>query len=220
MVAGNKGNHGKVTLYIYARAREGCGLAKLGGSAQVNGAGNSQQTAAREERNSTMFEHKRRSAVGQFGEAVVLDHLAKDGYTCTRLGGHHRCFDILASKANKRYLVSVKSRNHTTHKNDEKKDSYNLLYAKKKGDDPDIEVRAAAALAQEYDAIPMWAAVRVDGGRQVYDIYHGLIDDLKNKKQIPMSPSDRLIHKKLADRVSDPRIDAKWSNVRSRKSDS
>jgi hypothetical protein len=172
-----------------------------------------------------MFEHLRRGALGQFGEAVVLDHLAKDGYTCTRLGGHHRCFDILASKANKRYLVSVKTRNHTTDKNDEKKDSINLLYAKRKGGGgsaggPDSEVIAAAALAQKYKADQMWAHVRVDVGRQVYDIYHGLIDDLTNKKRIPMSPSDRLRHKKLADCVFDQRIDAKWSNVKSRKSDS
>src|SRR5262249_52976067 len=167
-----------------------------------------------------MFEHLRRVALGHFGEAVVLDHLAKDGYTCTRLGGHHRCFDILASKANKRYLVSVKTRNHTTDKNDEKKDSINLLYAKKKGDHPDTEVIAAAALAQEYNANAIWAHVRVDVGRQVYDIYLGRIDDLTTKKQIPITPTDRLRHKKLADCVFDQRIDAKWSNVKSRKSDS
>jgi len=122
-----------------------------------------------------MFEQKRRSSLGQFGEAVVLDHLAKDGYACTQLRGHHRCFDILASKADKRYLVSVKSRNHTTHENHEKKDSYNLLYAKKKGDNPDTEVIAATVLAQEYNAIPMSPAVSVDVGRQVYDIYQVLL---------------------------------------------
>jgi hypothetical protein len=79
-------------------------------------------------------------------------------------------------------------------------------------------VKAAAALAQEYKAKPMWAAVRVDIDQQEYDIYHGSIDDLINKKKIQMSLSDRLRHKKLADGVFDQRIDAKWSNVRSRKS--
>ena len=67
-----------------------------------------------------MFEQRRKRALGQFGEDVVFDHLAKDGYKCIRLGGH-RCFDILASKANENFLWSVKTRNHTTHKNEEKK---------------------------------------------------------------------------------------------------
>jgi hypothetical protein len=110
--------------------------------------------------------------------------------------------------------VSVKTRNHTTDKNEEKKDCYNLFYPKKKGGDPEAVVKMAAEIAQGRNAIQVWAAVRVDIVRQQYDIYWGLVADLTNKKQIPMSPSDRRRHRTLAVNVFDSRIEARWSNVK------
>ena len=91
-----------------------------------------------------------------------------------------------------------------------------MFYKKKRGDDVDAGVRIADQKAQQRNAIQMWAAVRVDVERKVYDIYYGFVDDLKNKKQIPMSPDDRRRHKKLAENVTDQRIIATWSNVRRR----
>jgi hypothetical protein len=161
-----------------------------------------------------MLERRRKSELGQFGETVVFERLREDGYECTPLG-YFRCFDIEASKNHQNYLISVKTRNHTTHKNDEKTDPYNLL-CKKRGHDVDAEVKEAYKIAYQCDAIPMWAAVRVDVVRQLYTIYIGLIDDLKNKKLIPMSPSDRRRHKTLAENVVDQRIKESWSNVRRR----
>jgi hypothetical protein len=58
------------------------------------------------------------------------------------------------------------------------------------------------------------AAVRVDVVRQTYDIYWALVDDLPNKKVIPMSPSDRRRHRTLALNVFDLRIEPRWSNVK------
>jgi hypothetical protein len=164
-----------------------------------------------------MHGHRRKTELARFGEAVVFEHFARIGYECTYLGYTFRCFDIEASKNGQKYMMSVKTRNHTTDKNDEKRDSYNLFFNKKKGEaDVDAEVKIAEAMAQSRNAIPMWVAVRVDVVRQRYTIYLGLVADLKNKKSIPMSPSDRRSHKKLAEDVFDPRIDAKWSNVRRR----
>jgi hypothetical protein len=54
----------------------------------------------------------------------------------------------------------------------------------------------------------------VDVRRQQYDAYWGLVADLANKKQIPMSPNDRRRHQTLAEQVFDSRIEAHWSNVR------
>jgi hypothetical protein len=157
---------------------------------------------------------RRKSELGRFGETVVAEHLAESGYKCVSLGGYFPCFDIEASRNTQQHLISVKTRNHTTDKNLEKTDCYNLFYPKNKGGEPDAIVRVAAEIAQARNAIQMWAAVRVDVERQMYDIYWGFVDDLENKKQIPMSPSDRRRHKKLAENVFDPRIDATWSNVR------
>jgi hypothetical protein len=74
--------------------------------------------------------------------------------------------------------------------------------------------KMAVGIAQRRNAIQMWAAVRVDVVRQRYDIHWGLVADLTNKKQIPMSPSDRRSHRALASNAFDPRIEARWSNVK------
>ena len=163
-----------------------------------------------------MYENRRKTAIARFGETVVFKHLTENGYKCAPLGDYFPCFDIETSKDAKKYLVSVKTRNHTTDKNDEKTDCYNLFYKKKKGDDLDAEVKKAEDIAQQRNAVQMWAAVRVDVERQLYDVYWGFVAELKNKKQIPMSPNDRRRHKKLAENVFDPRIDPAWSNVRRR----
>jgi hypothetical protein len=75
-------------------------------------------------------------------------------------------------------------------------------------------LKMAAEIARSRNAIQMWAAVRVDVVRQTYDIYWGLVDDLPNKKGIPMSPSDRRRHRTLALNVFDSRIEPRWSNVK------
>ena len=160
--------------------------------------------------------NQRKSELAQFGESVVFEALEKNGYQCTRLGDYFRCFDIEASKGTQKLLVSVKTRNHTTDKNDEKRDCYNLFYKKKAGDDADSQVKVAEEIARLRSALPMWAAVRVDVLRRVYDIYFGGVHELKNKKQIPMGPNDRRRHKKLAESVFDQRIVGAWSNVRRR----
>jgi hypothetical protein len=163
----------------------------------------------------SMLERRRKSELGEFGETVVSEQLRENGYECIPLG-YSRCFDIEASRSDQKYLISVKTRNHTTHTNDEKTDCYNLFYKKSKRDDVDAEVKIAEQIAQQRNAIPMWCAVRVDVLRKAYDIYYGLVADLKNKKHIPMSPNDRRGHKKLAENVFDPRIDPAWSNTKRR----
>jgi hypothetical protein len=161
-----------------------------------------------------MQEHRRKSKLQKFGETVVSEHLSKLGYTREFLGDYFPCFDIEAHKDGQNFIMSVKTRNHTTDKNEEKKDCYNLFYPKKKGGDPEAVVKAAAEIAQRRNAIQMWVAVRVDVVRQRYDIYWGLVADLANKKQIPMGPSDRRRHRTLAVDVFDSRIDPRWSNVK------
>lgn len=161
-----------------------------------------------------MQEHRRKSALQKFGETLVFEHLSKLEYECAYLGDYFPCFDIEARKNGQPFVVSVKTRNHTTDKNEGKRDGYNLAYPKKKGGDPDAVVKMAAEIAQRRSATQLWAAVRVNVRRQKYDVYWGLVADLANKKQIPMSPSDRRRHRTLALDVFDLRIDPRWSNVR------
>jgi hypothetical protein len=158
-------------------------------------------------------DNRRKSKLGRFGEIAVCEQLSNNGWqNCRRIGG--RCFDIEAYYAGQRYLISVKTRNNTTDKSDLKTDCYNLLYNKRKADDVNAEVKMAEEIARQRNAIPMWVALTVDAARKQYDMYHGLVADLENKKRIPMSPSDKLKHKKLAQNVIDQRIDPTWSNVR------
>jgi hypothetical protein len=162
-----------------------------------------------------MVENRRKSELGRFGETVVCERLAQNGYSCTYLGGTNRCFDIEAYKDGQRFLFSVKTRNHTTYTGDIKKDYYNLFFSRKPGD-PRAVVNTALEIARGRSAIPMWAAVRVDTASQTFDIYYGRVIDLLDKRYIPMDPSDRLKHLKLAEREFDSRIKPAWSNVRQR----
>src|SRR5262249_40386246 len=109
-------------------------------------------------------ENRRTSELGRFGETVVCERLAQNGYSCTYLGGTNRCFDIEACKDGRKFLFSVKTRNHTTYKGDLKKDDYNLFCRRKPGD-PYAVVNAVLEIACGRSAIAMWAAVRVDTTR-------------------------------------------------------
>ena len=160
---------------------------------------------------------QRKSELGRFGETVVCERLGQNGYSsCAYLGGTNRCFDIEANKNGQKFLISVKTRNHTTDKNDLKKDGYNLFYNKTEAGDPDAKVRMALEIAHGHNAIPMWVTVTVDATQQkILHVCYGLVADLPNKKLIPMSPSDILRHRKLGEQnVFDPRINPMWSNVK------
>ena len=154
----------------------------------------------------------RTKELGQFGETLMVEALTKEGYACEIFEGNHPLFDILAVRGDDRRIISIKTRNATTSKNTEKKDGYSLLYSRQKAD-PEARVRAAAATARACNATAYWACVRVDVEPQIYDIYWGLIDDLPNKKVVPMSPTDRGGHERLAEGVFDQRIEVGWSNV-------
>ncbi len=160
-----------------------------------------------------MSENRRRtSELGRFGEIAVCEQLTQNGwYNCSVIGG--RCFDIEAYKGGKKFLFSVKTRNHTTYRGDIKKDYYNLFFSRKSGD-PYAVVNTAFEIARGRSATPMWAAVRVDTARQRFDIYYGRVIDLPDKRYIPMGPSDRLKHLKLAQDELDSRIKPAWSNVK------
>ena len=163
-----------------------------------------------------MVENRRKSELGRFGETVVCERLSQNGYTCIYRGGTNPCFDIEAYKDGQKFLISVKTRNHTTDKNDLKKDGYNLFYNKTKAGDPDATVRMALEIAHDHNAIPMWVTVTVDATQQkLLHVCYGLVADLPNKKLIPMSPIDILKHRKLGEQnVLDRRINPIWSNVK------
>src|SRR5262249_43163775 len=157
--------------------------------------------------------NRRKSELGRFGETVVFERLVQNGYSCTYLGGTNRCFDIEAYKDGQKFLFSVKTRNHTTYMGDIKTDYYNLFFNSRNPRDPYAVVKAALEIAQSRGAAPMWAAVTVDTASQKFDICYGRVIDLPDKRKIPMGPSDRLKHLKLAQNEFDPRIKAAWSNV-------
>jgi hypothetical protein len=165
-----------------------------------------------------MNEYQRRKEIGDYGEMVVCEQLAKSGWqNCTHIGGFNPCYDIEAYKGGQKHLFSVKARNHTRYTGEIKKDDYNLFHRKRKEDDFNAQVREGLRIAHNQNATPMWATVRVDAERQKYGICYGRVADLKDKRYAPMSPSAILSHDKLAWDVFDERIKPEWSNIRSKK---
>jgi hypothetical protein len=161
-------------------------------------------------------ESQRRHQLGRYGELITLETLEQMGRSrCRHLGGTNPCFDIEAyNKDGQKELWSSKTRNHTTCTGATKNDDYNLLCNGKPGD-PMAQVREAEDIARSQNAVPMYAAVTVDAPRQRYDIRFGRIDDLPNKRYIPMGPRARLERDKIiAENEFDSRINPAWSNVR------
>ena len=164
-----------------------------------------------------MNEYQRRKELGDFAELVVCEQLAKNGWqNCRLIGGFNPCYDIEAYKGGQEHLFSVKTRNHTTHTGDLKKDDYNLFHRRQKESDFHAVVKTALEIAHSQNAIPMWATATVDAGQQKYTICDGRVADLKGKRYGPMGPNDRLRHHKLAENVFDPSIKPEWSNVKRR----
>ena len=155
----------------------------------------------------------------RFGETVVYENLTKKGWhNCNIIPGLSGCFHIEAYKDGQKYLFNVDTRSHMTHKGTLKTDYYNLFFKRKgEGGDTYARVRTCLTIAHEQNAIPMWAAVRVDVIRKKYDIYYGRVAKLEDQRKIPMSPSDRLTHDKLAQGIFDERIDSAWSNVKKKR---
>jgi hypothetical protein len=161
-----------------------------------------------------MNEAQRRKELSHFGETVVFERLAQNRYKCAFIGGNSPCFDIEAHNESKqKFLVQVKTRNHTTATGELKEDTYGLFHKNKAGD-VDAQVNMAEEIARQQNATQMWATVRVDTSKKTYTICYGWVAELKNKKQIPMTPSDIKRHRKLAENEFDERIKPEWSNVK------
>jgi hypothetical protein len=158
-----------------------------------------------------MDKAQRKRELRDFGERVMTRHLTDQGFKCELLRVNHRCFDISALKDGQHFLYSVKSRNHTTRAGAEKKDDYNLLHGKNR-------VEEAYEICRTRNAIPMWATVRVHVDKKVYDAYFGQIDDLPNKKSVPMNADARQRHNKFGEDIPDQSIKSEWTNVRDKAS--
>jgi hypothetical protein len=165
-----------------------------------------------------LTETKRRRQLGCYGEMITLETIKQMGHSrCRHLGGTNPLFDLESYKDGQKFLWAVKARNHTTYTGATKNDDYNLHCNGKPGD-PMAQVRAAEEIARSQNAISMYAAVTVDAPHQRYDIRLGRIDDLPNKRYIPMSLKARRERDKIvAENEFDSRIKPEWSNVRSKR---
>jgi len=77
------------------------------------------------------------------------------------------------------------------------------------------QVREAEEMARSQNAISTWIAVTLDARRQCRDVRFGRIDELPNKRVIPMSLKARRDRRRIiVENKFDPRIKPEWSNVR------
>jgi hypothetical protein len=137
--------------------------------------------------------------------------LEEMGYTgCRLLGANYPCFDVegVDPATGIKVFVAVETRNHTTCTGAIKNNDYNVLANPK-------QVQMAEDILRRENAIGLYAAVTVHAPRQRYDVRMGLIDDLLDKRYIPMSAKARSNRENLIARDTfDPRIKPEWSNVR------
>lgn len=122
----------------------------------------------------------RTKSLGALGELIAIKALVDNGFERIRnLNDQKANFpygDLLAEKEGKRYVISVKSRNKYQRGGTSLNDRYKL------GDNC---YENAEATEKHYVAVAYWMAVQFDIDR--YTVYFGSLDQLGDKKAIPMS---------------------------------
>jgi len=171
---------------------------------------------------------RRRKEVGDIGEVLALECLAKNGFTNIHdmNDEFHRTFpyaDVMAEQNGTRYFISVKSRN------EEKKGgginpSYNLLKIsnsrksalEREGHSKEqitkMLINEANILAERFEAVAAWITVPIRPARHLYSAYFGLLKDLGVRRSIPMKPDEYQNYVQLADWTRDDRIGAGLTN--------
>jgi len=163
------------------------------------------------ERLAALTEHERRHQVGRYGETLVREKLTEMYGCCTHLGATYPCFDLWVDNgADIRLIVAVETRNHTTAAGTIKSNDYNVLA---NGN----QVHQALEDARRRNAVAGVVGVTINAPDQWFRMVIYLLDDLPNKKYIPMSRCER---DNIIAEGFDPRIRPEWSNVKSRKLDS
>ena len=123
-------------------------------------------------------EASRKKSLGELGELVAIKVLVDNRYEkIINLNDNKLNFpfaDLYAEKEDKKFVISVKSRNKY-----QKDNKLNAFYNLGKN-----FLDKALSAQNEYNAIPYWMAIQFD--KTTYSVYFGSIESLRNKNAIPL----------------------------------
>lgn len=164
---------------------------------------------------------RRTSKLGILGEVLAAEALVRNGFQGVRnLNDDVRnqpFADLIAEKGGIRYFIGVKARN-------EERDagglnaSYNCVLVpgainrrmKERGATVDditaLALRQVHLLAERFAAVPAWVTVPLRPMQGTYAAYFGLLEELGNKRSVPMTGAVRASYTCLADWAGDARI--------------
>jgi hypothetical protein len=155
---------------------------------------------------------ERTSKLGRLGEKLAEERLTAAGFDDVQnlnMGVNFPFADVLATRAGRRLLIGVKSRNEFQ-TNGKINPCYNAVLiadAKRRelqrigNTEADITAllwNEVDALARRYDAIPAWLAVAMRPKEGTYSAYFGLASVIRHRRSIPMKFSDRGAYLELA----------------------
>ncbi len=122
--------------------------------------------------------------LGDIGETIASELLPEKGFksviNLNKIYPNFPFADFAAIRNGKKYIISVKARNKYEHTG-----KLNSRY--KLGDTPKLleKIKTDKKYNDFKDHIPGWLAIPLE--EKTYDAYFGLIEDLSNKRGIPMS---------------------------------
>jgi hypothetical protein len=172
---------------------------------------------------------QRTSKLGKLGEFLAAEALvAHDFQDVENLNDRHHnqpFADLLARKDGRTYFIGVKTRNEDRDVGGIN-ESYNCVLVpdainrrlKERGMTKD-EITALAldqvrALAKQFSAIPAWIAIPMRPMEGKYSAYFGLMENLGNRRSIPMTHAARRTYECLVDWKADARITPDLTNRR------
>lgn len=165
---------------------------------------------------------ERISELGDLGEQLAAECLTRFGFgEVVNLNGvrrHYPFADLIGVRDNARFLIGVKTRNEMRQGQLEINGSYNLILVsdaknralKSQGKTVEEITRMALEevhqLARAERAIPAWVTVPIDVATATFSAYFGLLDDLGNRRSVPMTFDARRRYLVLAEKQHDERI--------------
>lgn len=165
---------------------------------------------------------ERISELGNLGEQLAAECLIRFGFAevvnLNSVRRHYPFADLIGVRDNARFLIGVKTRNEMRQGQLEINGAYNLVLVsntknrtlKLQGKTVEEITRMALdevhQLARAEGAIPAWVTVPIDVTTATFSAYFGLLDDLGNRRSVPMTYDARRRYLVLAEKQHDGRL--------------
>jgi len=153
---------------------------------------------------------RRFKKLGDFGERLAPEVLKRNGFDeiedLNKIIMNFPFADFSAKRGGTKYIISVKSRNKYEH-------GGNLNSRYKLGDTEKKlnKIRTEAKYSEYKCHVSAWLAISFE--EKTFDAYFGTIEQLENKRGIPMSEKNLLKYERFAERENHDFDSAEFKNV-------